>query len=112
MRFIKKNGYLFLILLLGVILMLLPGSRGNTAETASVVTESEERLSSMLSRMEGVGEAYVLLSEKTGREGGYTGAVVVCSGAGQASVRLRVIQAVSVFTGLSSDRIIVQRTRS
>lgn len=37
----------------------------------------------------------------------YLGAVVVCDGADSASVRLRVIQAVSALTGLGSDKISV-----
>lgn len=37
----------------------------------------------------------------------FTGAVVVCDGAGSASVRLRVTQAVSSLTGLGSDKITV-----
>lgn len=37
----------------------------------------------------------------------YIGALVVCEGAGSASVRLAVTQAVSTLTGLSSERITV-----
>ena len=37
----------------------------------------------------------------------YQGAVVVCQGAGDSSVNLAVIQAVSVLTGLGSDKITV-----
>lgn len=37
----------------------------------------------------------------------YRGALVVCQGAGDAAVRLAVIQAVSALTGLGSDRITV-----
>lgn len=37
----------------------------------------------------------------------YVGALVVCEGGGNAAVQLRVTQAVSVLTGLSSDRISV-----
>ena len=37
----------------------------------------------------------------------YQGAVVVCQGAGDSSVHLAVIEAVSVLTGLGSDRITV-----
>lgn len=37
----------------------------------------------------------------------YQGAVVVCQGAGDSAVQLAVIQAVSVLTGLGSDRITV-----
>ena len=37
----------------------------------------------------------------------YQGAVVVCQGAGNAAVRLAVVEAVSALTGLSSDKISV-----
>ena len=37
----------------------------------------------------------------------YQGAVVVCQGAGDSRVRLRVLETVSVLTGLSSDKISV-----
>lgn len=39
----------------------------------------------------------------------YVGALVVCEGGGNASVRLAVTQAVSTLTGLSSERIAVVR---
>lgn len=41
----------------------------------------------------------------------YLGAVVVCEGAEQASVRLAVVEAVSRVTGLGADRISVQRMK-
>ena len=37
----------------------------------------------------------------------YQGAVVVCQGAGNAAVRLAVVEAISALTGLSSDKISV-----
>ena len=37
----------------------------------------------------------------------YLGAVVVCDGADSATVRLRIMQAVSALTGLGSDKISV-----
>lgn len=42
----------------------------------------------------------------------YQGAVVVCEGAGSSGVRLAVVNAVSVLTGLSSDRISVVKWKS
>lgn len=42
----------------------------------------------------------------------YQGAVVVCEGAGSSSVRLAVVNTVSVLTGLSSDRISVVKWKS
>ena len=40
------------------------------------------------------------------------GAVVVCQGAGNSQVRLTVIDAVSVLTGLSSDKISVVKWKN
>ena len=42
----------------------------------------------------------------------YQGAVVVCQGAGDSRVRLTVIDAVSVLTGLSSDKISVVKWKN
>ncbi len=42
----------------------------------------------------------------------YQGAVVVCQGAGDSRVRLTVVDAVSVLTGLSSDRISVVKWKN
>ena len=42
----------------------------------------------------------------------YQGAVVVCQGAGDSRVRLTVIEAVTVLTGLSSDRISVVKWKN
>lgn len=42
----------------------------------------------------------------------YQGAVVVCQGAGNSQVRLTVIDAVSVLTGLSSDKISVVKWKN
>ena len=41
----------------------------------------------------------------------YKGAVVVCDGADNAGIRLKVINAVGALTGLSSDRITVMKMK-
>ena len=41
----------------------------------------------------------------------YQGAVVVCQGAGDSRVRLRVMETVAVLTGLSSDKISVVQSK-
>lgn len=97
------------------------------------VKEEEQRLQSQLSRVRGAGQVSVLLSvqssvsrelaeseegalvvSENGRERvvelyyvnpEYRGAVIVCEGAGSAEVRLRILEAVSAFTGLMSDKI-------
>lgn len=103
-----KNKYVLLVIALALVLMLLPsGSGDSAASTAGVGSELQSsgipldtesaRLSAFLSRMEGVGEAEVLLSAE--------GAVVLCTGAEDAAVRLGVTNAVSAYTGLGSDKI-------
>ncbi len=106
--FLEKNRPALLVLLLGVLLMLLPGGvfstgRGGDERTADFDTD-EEKMAAVLSRIQGAGEVSVLL-----RQDGEGGAVVVCRGADSAEVRLRIVKAVSAYTGLGSDRIVVLR---
>ncbi|MBQ7737138.1 MAG: hypothetical protein IJT62_04820 [Oscillospiraceae bacterium] len=108
--FVKKNAPLLMLLVLGVVLLTLPSGQKKTDGTEKDIrTESEKRLCRGLEQMEGVGMVWVLLSEKEGRDAGYEGAVVICSGADDASVRLRVVEAVSAFTQLGSNKIIVEK---
>ena len=91
---LDKFKYPLLILALGIILMLLP-SGGAKSEEA----EGDERIQQMLSRVEGVGEAQVIISD--------SGVVVVCRGAENAAVKLDIIRAISSYTGFGSDRITI-----
>lgn len=106
--FFRKNGWLLIFLLTGLLLMCVPG-RSEKKDASGGATDNELRLAGALSRMEGVGEVYVLLAERSGREAGYSGAVVVCAGGSDPGVRLKVTEAVRAFTSLGSDRIIVQK---
>ncbi len=107
---LQKKSVLIFLLAAGLLLLLWPKSSGSgPAEiNEDVFTNEEKRLCAVLSKIDGVGNVYALLSEEPNRRGEYTGAVVVCSGAGSPDTRLRVIQAVSAFTGLGSNRIIVE----
>lgn len=96
----------------------------------------QQRLEDILEQIDGVGAASVLLSYRTSAETeylsdddgtvilsagsgtqtavvlrtiqpAYQGAVVVCSGGGDASVKLQVVEAVSKFTGLGAGAISV-----
>ena len=101
------------------------------------VENEEARLEAVLSRISGAGKVMVrlslagtvekelaedengalVISGKNGEEAvelrylypEYQGAVVVCSGADIASVRLAVIEAVSNYTGLKTNRITVMK---
>ena len=92
----KLSGCRYVLLVGAVGLLLLLWPFGQSAGPGGDGGE-EERIAALLSQMEGVGETSVLLSE--------TGAVVVCGGAGDASVRLRVTRAVRCYTGLGADEI-------
>ena len=89
---IKTYRFPLLILLLGVVLMLLPSA-------ASRAPAREASLGEALSLTQGVGEAYVLLSDN--------GIVVVCDGAQNAATRLEIIMAVRTYTGFGADQITV-----
>lgn len=56
-------------------------------------------LGDALSITQGVGEAYVLISDN--------GVVVVCDGASDAATRLEIIKAVKTYTGFGADQITV-----
>ena len=106
---LAKNKYVLMVLALAIVLLLLPSGRdkesrstlhaqGSELESSGIPLDTESaRLSDFLSKMEGVGRAEVLLSSE--------GAVVLCEGADNSSVRLYVTNAVSVYTGLGSDKI-------
>lgn len=95
MDILDKFKYPLIILVLGVALMLLPSGTGKSDAAA----EGDERIQQMLSSVEGVGEAQVIISD--------TGVVVVCRGAENAAVRLDIIRAISAYTGFGSDRITI-----
>lgn len=87
--------YVLLVAAVGLLLILWP--TGSTAPAAAESREEELRVAALLSQIEGVGEAQVLLSD--------SGAVVVCDGADSASVCLKITQAVKCYTGLGADEV-------
>lgn len=91
---LDKFKYPLVVLIIGVMLMLLPVDSGSSGEASE-----EEPMAVLLSSTEGVGESRVLISEN--------GVVVVCRGAENARVRLDIIQAVSSYTGFTSDKITI-----
>lgn len=109
---LEKNRAAILVLLLGIALLMLPSGKKATAsgpgEDAQFDTE-EEKLCAVLEQIEGCGRVYVLLRQD---RNGFGGAVVVCDGAESASVSLEVVRAVSAYTGLGSNKIIVLKMKS
>jgi len=90
--------YVLLVAAVGLLLLLWPSGATRTNDSKTAAAE-ETRMETVLSQIDGVGEVHVLLSEK--------GAAVVCQGAGNASVRLAVMEAVRCYTGLTSTEITV-----
>lgn len=155
----RRYKYALLVVAAGVVLMALPALGGGESQKPNrqsgqeVDFETEElegRLEEALSRMEGVGQAQVVLTLRAGpgqvlaqdtqRTAGenqsqssqstvviskgsgneepvvlqqlspqFQGALVVCSGGDDPSVRLRVVEAVSALTGLGADKISVSK---
>ena len=88
--------YVLLTAAVGLVLLLWPSSGRTTAGEGGDLSE-ETRIAQLLTDMDGVGSAEVLLSD--------CGAVVVCTGADDPSVCLRVTQAVKCYTGLGADDV-------
>ena len=90
-----------------VMLTLKSGSSLQLAENRStILRDTEDRQDrDVVTMNRGSGYEDVVVTEQTYPV--YQGAVVVCQGAGDSGVNLAVIQAVSVLTGLGSDKITV-----
>lgn len=70
---VKKNKYIILILLAGIVLMCFPVGQKKTSENISVIPlmeeiTTEERLSQILSQVDGAGEVQVLLTVSSGEQ--------------------------------------------
>ena len=68
---IQKNKYVVLVLLIGIVLMLLPSKKEDTAQVESTTKEVsilsvEERLTQILQQVEGAGEKVWLFAEGAG----------------------------------------------
>lgn len=156
--FIKKNKYVTLILLLGLLLMLLPTktSKNNTqTKTETSYAQEitiEEQLAAILKQIDGAGKVEVMLTVAKGEEilyqtneelttGSdtskhsidtvivtdndrnqsslirqrispvYLGAIIVCQGADDPTVKLAITEAVSKITGIKSNRISVLKMK-
>ena len=90
---VERFKFPILILALGIVLMLIPSGTKNTDRNSCC------ELGDALSLTQGVGEAYVLISEN--------GVVVVCDGAQDAKIRMEITEAVKAYTGFGADRITI-----
>ena len=97
---LEKWKYPLLILFVGLALLLLPtGERQSAPEP-----DAQEALAALLSRVQGVGQTQVLISEN--------GVIVACTGASNAAVRLDMIRAIASYTGFGSDKITILKLQN
>ncbi len=72
----------------------------NTA--TNVMSETEKRISALIEEMDGVGDADVMISED---EDGAIGAVVVCQGANDLNVILRLREAIATALNIQEKNV-------
>lgn len=153
-----KYRYALLILAIGLVLMVLPDFTSQVTDSkadTSVVSQEltlEQKLSQILSQVDGAGNVEVILTVAAGEEvvyqtndnisntgdtnsadrdtvkitdtqrnenglvkqiipATYQGAIIVCEGADNLSVRLQIVEAVSKITGLGANRIAVLKMK-
>ena len=156
--FFLKYKYAILILGIGIVLMLIPGTGKNVKTETKDIPDAiqsvsvQDELESILKLIHGAGNVKVLLKESCGvetiyqvdeevsindsstnrkvdtiiisdqdrKEGGlikqinppkYLGAIVLCQGADDPSIKLAITNAVSKITGLGSDKIAVLKMK-
>ena len=95
---LKKYRYAALVLLLGLALLLLPGGKKTTPKSNAAASAAQTD--------------YAKAAVAATTYPRFQGALIVCEGADSAAVRLRLLEAVSAVTGLSTDRITVVKMRS
>lgn len=156
---LKKYRYALLVLAIGLVLMAIPGTEDgidiNESDNTEIVPSEltlEDRLTEILSQVDGAGQVRVILTVAEGEEivyqtnddtastndsssinidtvtitdaqrnqnglirqvnpAAYQGAVIVCQGADNPSVRLALVDAVSKLTGLGSNCISVLKMK-
>ena len=156
---LKKYRYALIILFIGLVLMMLPGINTTSCTTDKAVETEissvqllEQKLSSLLTKVDGAGEVEVVLTISAGEEiiyqtnddrsnsdtstslnintvtvtdasrnqtglikqvktEIYQGAIVVCRGADNPSVRLAIVDAISRVTGLGANCISILKMK-
>ena len=106
--YVKKNKkiiivVLLLVILIGTVYFIDKGkSRTATTVTYSAKSETELKLTGILSSIDGVGKTDVMITEN---EGEIVGVVIVCEGADNLMIRSDILNAVS--TALNVDKKII-----
>lgn len=96
--YLKKDGWILAALIFCVALCLLLGTQGEAASA------EENRISRVLSAIEGAGEVEVAVYYE---ESVPCGAVVVAEGAGDIAVQLRLLSAITTLLGINQDRVAI-----
>ena len=124
----KKYRLVLLVLLAGLCLMMIPEKNDKPviSEVKQISqTSVEESLAAILSKIKGAGKVEVLLTEYQGKETiyqteglvrqvnppVYLGALIVCQGGDNPTVKLSIVEAVMDITGLSSNQITVLKMK-
>lgn len=89
-----------LVLILVAIAVVILMEQGNTSD--SIASEDELRLEKLLLQIDGCGRVSVLLS---GKEGEYTGCVVVAEGADDVHIFLKLQRAIQTATNIPVENI-------
>ena len=107
--YVKKNKKIIIVILLiailiGTVYFIDKGknSRESSTVTGSAKSDTEVKLTAILSNIEGVGKTDVMVTEN---EGKIIGVVIVCEGANNLMTRSNIINAVS--TVLNIDKKII-----
>ena len=104
LRGIKNIQIIALIFIIAVGLIIYSSvttaNRDATDGTKSVMTEEEQRLSAVLSSIEGAGAVETMI---TSRDGNIVGVIVIAEGAESISVRLKLLDAAACALGVSKQ---------
>ena len=93
-----------LVALLVVIVFLFFGSEEESVLGDSMKSDTELRLTALLERIDGVGDAEVMITESDGE---ITGVVVVCDGANSIMVINDILNAVSTALNINKNNIAI-----
>jgi stage III sporulation protein AG len=130
-KILQKAGpvRIVLVVLCGVVLMLLScydsgekaavstGSSGDTEESEEYNNTREAELKKLLEKIDGVGEADVMISLKTssgkvtGDEQEISGIVIVCQGGEDSVIKREITEAVSALFSIESHKIKIMKRK-
>ena len=112
LKFIKEKKditKIAVVLALGLVLVFIgSSSRDKPVESRTGV---EDRLAELCSGVDGVGECSVLVYFTSSDESEVESVIVICEGADNVDVRLRLTEMLSSFFGIGSNRIRIEKMK-